>query len=248
MRAPINNYQNQQLNNSPPIPTSLLLVYASETGTTAAMADAVAAGIRSVDDVHLDVVRLRDGTECDPELARRCDGIVLGTPVRHRNMHHAVKRFVEEVLERLWLTDDMVGATGGVFTVGGGHGDVGAGAELCQLGLLATLAANGLVLVSHPKTTPGFDHAGGHWGPAGRTGGPKMEPLELSDAMRSAGHHHGANVARVARALAPQRGSLLARGNVSPSEEVATAFASGEFDRAAPPEGFVSGAAAGLTA
>ena len=68
-----------------------------------------------------------------------------------------------------------------------------------------------------------------------------MEPVNLAEAMLTAGRHHGANVARVARALAPHRGDLLARGNVSPTPELGKAFASGEIRRDDPPAGFVSG-------
>jgi NAD(P)H dehydrogenase (quinone) len=148
--------------------------------------------------------------------------MIIGSPVRHRNMHHRVKKFVEDVLERIWLTDEMVGKVGGVFTVGGGHGNVGAGAEMAQLGMLSTMAANGMVLVTLPKSTPGFDVAGLHWGPAGRTGAVKMMPIPQTDDMLLAGYHHGANVARVAAAL---RGKpLLATGNVAPSPDVLRMF------------------------
>jgi NAD(P)H dehydrogenase (quinone) len=141
-------------------------------------------------------------------------------------MHHRVKLFVENVLEVIWMTDDMVGKVGGVFSVGGGHGNNGAGCELAQVGLLAAMAANGLVLVTHPKCTPGFDEAGSHWGPNGRTGDVKMRPQPLTDGMLAAGHHHGANVARVAAALVAGAGGrdLFARGNVAPAPEVLALF------------------------
>jgi NAD(P)H dehydrogenase (quinone) len=184
------------------------------------MAHAVAEGAASVPGATVDLRELADErlTEISLDDARACDALIVGTSMRHRSMHHRVKLFVENVLEVIWMTDDMVGKVGGVFSVGGGHGNNGAGCELAQVGLLAAMAANGLVLVTHPKCTPGFDEAGSHWGPNGRTGDVKMRPHPLTDGMLAAGHHHGANVARVAAALVAGAGGrdLFARGNVAP--------------------------------
>ena len=207
--------------------TNILLFYTTETGTTKAMAEAVADGVRSVPGAELKFVEVTDGGgELSHDDFTAADGILVGTPVRHRNMHHRVKRVVEEHLEDLWLDDRLVGKVGGVFTVGGGHGDVGAGAELCQLGVLGALAASGVIPVPFPKCTPGADDAGLHWGPSGRTGGPKMTPHDLTDGMLTAARHHGANVARVAAAIrtAREAGELFARGNVAPPPEVLEMF------------------------
>lgn len=79
-----------------------------------------------------------------------------------------------------------------------------------------------MILVTLPKTTPRFQVAGMHWGVHGRSGGAAMELLGITDDMKLAGHHHGANIARVAVEL---RGKdLLARGNVAPSEELLQQF------------------------
>ncbi len=202
--------------------TDILLVFTTDLGSTRAMAESVAAGVRSVPDVTLRVLELLTGDEGTPDDVRRADGLLMGSPVKHRNMHHRVKKFVERLYEQLWLTDEMVGKVGGVFTVGGGHGDAGAGCELAMLGMHAALAASGCVIVPFPKCSPGADAAGLHWGPAGRTGGPKMEPHPLTADMLLAGYHHGANVARVAEALKGK--DLFARGNVAPTPEVLALF------------------------
>ena len=204
--------------------TDILLVYTTETNSTRQMADAVAGGVRSVAGAACEAICLIDGTEVDKDRVVACGGLIVGTPVRHRSMHHRVKRFIERTLEVAWLADEMVGRVGGSFSVGGGHGDAGAGAELCQLGILSAMAANGMVIVPLPKCTPGFDHAGMHWGPVGRSGGPRMQPLWLSDAMLACGRAHGANVARIAKILQPTRASLFERGNVAPSPELVAAF------------------------
>ena len=172
-------------------PTNVLLVFTTDLGSTRAMAESVAAGARSVPGTSVRVIELLTGDEATIDDVRWADGILMGSPVKHRNMHHRLKKFVEQVYEQLWLTDEMVGKVGGVFTVGGGHGDLGAGCELAMLGMLASLAAGGVVPVPFPKCTPGGDAACLHWGPAGRTGGPKMEPRPLTEDMLLAGFHHG---------------------------------------------------------
>ena len=233
-------------------PTHVLVVFTTELNSTRQMAEAVQRGAQSVDGADVRLVCLERGDELTPDDVAACDALIVGTPVRHRSMHHRVKRFIENTLEVAWLDDRMVGMVGATFSVGGGHGDAGAGAELCQLGMLAAMAANGMVLVSLPKCTPGADHAGLHWGPAGRSGGPKMAPLWLSKPMLDTAFHHGANVARIAARLAPARGDLFARGNVSPTPQLVEAFSIGgesgvpapdanPAHREAPPEGFVSG-------
>jgi NAD(P)H dehydrogenase (quinone) len=205
-------------------PARVLLVYTTDTNSTRQMAMSVAEGVRSVEGVQLTVRLLETGGEVAPADMAPFDALIIGTPTRHRNMHHRVKLFIERVVEVLWVWDSMVGMVGGVFSVGGGHGDTGAGAEQCQLGLLAAMAANGMVLIPLPKTTPGADHAGCHWGPVGRSAGPKLEPIWLTRDALSAGYHHGANIARATLALRPHRQTLFARGNQTPGPELLAAF------------------------
>lgn len=192
------------------------------------MAEAVADGARSVNGTE---VTVREAAEAMKDAialeqlkdeTRRADAILMGTPMRHRSADARIKKYIEDVIEQLWLTDEMVGKVGGVFSVGGGYGNTGAGCEIAQLGMLAAMAGVGMILVSLPKTTPGAEVAGSHWGPHGRSGGPGMEPIGITDEMMTCGFHHGANVARVALALKGQ--DLLARGNVAPSKKLLEMF------------------------
>ncbi|MDW4497883.1 hypothetical protein R5H30_07825 [Sulfitobacter sp. D35] len=203
----------------------IMVVYTTDTNTTRRVAERVIAGVNSVG--IADPRLLVTGREVSREDMLACDGLIMGTPVRHRTMHHRVKVFVEDVLEQLWLDDAMVGMVGGTFSVGGGHGDAGAGAELCQLSMSAAMAANGMILVTLPKSTPGGDHACLHWGPAVRTGGPKMEAIWPTASALDCAYHHGANVARVTAAIKAADAPLFASGNVSPSPELLAAFRSG---------------------
>lgn len=203
----------------------VMVVYTTDTNTTRRVAERVIAGVNSVGEA--DARLLVTGHEVTHEDILDCDALIMGTPVRHRSMHHRLKIFVEQVLEQLWLDDAMVGMVGATFSVGGGHGDAGAGAELCQLSMSAAMAANGLILVPLPKSTPGGDHACLHWGPAVRTGGPKLEAIWPTASALDCAYHHGANVARVATAIKASQTPLFASGNVTPRPELLAAFKSG---------------------
>ena len=198
---------------------NVLVVYTSSFGNTQRMAEAVVKGVGSVPDCQAVLKRPEEAIADD---AREAHAIVVGSPMRHRSADARIKQFIENVFERLWLTDDLVGKVGGVFTVGGGYGDCGAGVEIAQLGILAAMAGCGMILVSFPKTTPGADVAGSHWGPHGRSGGPDMEPVGVNERMLEAAFHHGANVARVAASLADK--DLLAKGNVAPPPHILKLF------------------------
>jgi len=209
--------------------TQVLVVHHSKMGHTAAAAERLTAGVRSVPGVAcVSKPVLADGvgenSAATREDFRGADALVLGCPVHQRSVSWEMKRFIDLHCEPSWFWDDMMGRVGGVFATGGGHGGAGGGAELAQLALLANLASLGMILVSHPKTTPGFDVAGMHWGPQVRTGGPKLEP-DPPDGMDphalEALFHYGAAVARVTDAL--RRGAagerLMPVGNVSPSPQ-----------------------------
>jgi NAD(P)H dehydrogenase (quinone) len=173
--------------------TRILIVYHSNKGHTRRMADVVADGVRSVGGA-LAIIKTVD--EVQRSDLKDCNALIIGSPVQQRSMSWEVKRFMDLVCEPSWFYDDMVGRVGGVFTTGGGHGECGAGCELAQISMLGNLASLGMIIVTLPKTTPGFDVAG---------------------------LHHGANIARVATAL---RGSShIAQGNISPPAAVREARA-----------------------
>ena len=139
-----------------PLETNVLVVFTTTTGNTGRMARSVADGAQSVDGC---AVTLTSTEEASLDDGRGCDCLILGSPVRHRSADARVKLFIENGLERLWLTDEMVGKVGGVFTVGGGYGNAGAGCDVTQVGMLAAMAACGMLLVPFPKTSPGSEVA-----------------------------------------------------------------------------------------
>ena len=207
--------------------TKLLIVYTSDFGNTEQMAQKALEGAQSVEDVQTTLQKAEDTSLEDTQQA---DGILIGSPMKHRNMHLRIKDFIERTFEQGWLTDDFVGKIGGVLTVGGGYGNAGAGCEIAQISIVATYAANGMIMVPFPKCTPGSDEAGMHWGPSGRSGDVKMKPVELTEQMLEAAYHHGANVARVTKALAGHP-NLFATGNIAPTPEVAKMFQTANSDK-----------------
>ena len=198
--------------------TRVLVAYVSDMGHTAKLADQVAVGAREAGaEAVLRAIPAEGPMGVILEEVTAADALILGSPVHHRSMHFRMKQFIEDVVYPPYIDDRMMGKVGAVFSCGGGHGAAGGGVEVMQLGILAALAGNGMVLVPFPKCTPGFDESGSHWGPHGRGGGPKMEPLELTPGMLEAARHHGANTARLAAALAGR--DLFARGNVAPAPQ-----------------------------
>ena len=196
----------------------ILIVYHSRQGHTKRMAEAVADGVRSIDGTY---AILKSVDEAQPSDLQGCDALILGCPVQQRTVSWEMKQFIDQNCEPSWFYDDMVGRVSGVFTTGGGHGDCGAGCEMAQLSMLANLASMGTILVTLPKTVPGFDTAGLHWGPHIRTNGATWEsipPEQMNSEGLKAAYHHGANIARITVALRGAR--LMAQGNISPPEPV----------------------------
>lgn len=176
----------------------VLIVYATDYGSTKKMAEAVAAGANSVAGVEVTVKTADEATTDD---VTSSDAIILGSPVHMGSPDWRVKKFIDTICSGLWMKDAISGKVGAVFTTGSGYGNSGGGCELTQLALLNNLAELGLLLVPLPKHTPGYPKAGLQWGPHGRTFGENMEQTGLADEATEAARHHGANVARVALKL-----------------------------------------------
>jgi NAD(P)H dehydrogenase (quinone) len=206
---------------------AVLIVIDSWQGHTERVANEVLSGVVS-EGVEALVRNADDVTIAE---VKRATAMIMGSAVHQRGMTWKMKRFVDEVCEPAWFYDDLVGKVGAVFTAGGGHGQAGGGSEQAQLDMLANLAACGMILVSLPKCTPGFERAGVHWGPTIKTTNDKMDPISpdnLNTEALQAFFHHGANVARVAMRL---QGLSLSRGNRWPSEEVVAGRKEAEASR-----------------
>lgn len=176
----------------------ILVIYESDWGNTKKMAEAVAAGAKSVPGT---TVALKQAGQVTAEDMINSDGVIIGSPVHMGSIDHRVKAFIDSVCSGLWMQDQMIGKAGAVFVTGGGYGSGGGGAELTMLSLLNNMAELGMVIVPLPKKTEGYEYGGLQWGPYARTMGVHMEQDGIKDESLTAAKRHGAHVARVAAAL-----------------------------------------------
>ncbi len=179
--------------------TRVLVTYASTTGNTRRVAEAVAGGARAVP--ATDVVLLPVERVAGHDVAA-ADALIVGSPNHHQGPDSRVRRFAETVVVQLWSEGRLTGKVGAVFGTGGGFGSAGAGGELMLLDLVAPLAWSGMVIVPLPTSTPGFASGGLAWGPWARSSAPDMTAAQIDPEALVVAHHHGGNVARVAAQLA----------------------------------------------
>lgn len=176
----------------------VLIVYASDYGSTKKMAAAVTQGAESVEGVET-IVKVAD--EATAEDMTSSDAIIFGSPTHMGSVDWRVKKLIDTVCSGLWMKNALNGKIGAVFTTGGGFGLSGGGAELTMLSMLANLVELGMIIVPLPKNTPGYALGGLHWGPHIRTMDDSMQPLELTEATYEAARNHGVHVGRLSLAL-----------------------------------------------
>jgi NAD(P)H dehydrogenase (quinone) len=182
----------------------VLVVYATDYGSTKKMADAIAQGAAEVDDVTADVVPAEEATK---EQVLDCDALVLGSPVHMGSMDWRVKKFIDTVCSPLWMDDQLNGRVGAVFACGSGFGNAGGGCELAMLSMLNNLVELGLIICPLPKNTPGYPKGGLQWGPYARAHHEDITPIEGGaprERIEACGHH-GAHIARLAKIIAGQK-------------------------------------------
>lgn len=176
--------------------TTVLVTYDSDYGNTKTMAEAVAEGVDAVDGCESLLKDVSDATAEDVEAAA---GVIVGTPVHMGACSANVKKWIDEVCGGLWMENKAVGKVGAVFASGSGYGSAGGGCELAMLSVLTNLAELGMILVSLPKATAGYERAGLHWGPYGRSATPSMEQVGVGDTPLEVCRNHGRHVANIAK-------------------------------------------------
>lgn len=119
----------------------ILVVYFSQTGLTQAMAEAVAAGARTVQGVETKLQSV-DETKNSDLLA--ADAIIVGSPVINANPAPEVVSFISR-----WPFDGspLMNKLGAAFVTGGG---ISAGEELVQLNILHSMMIFGMIVVGGP--------------------------------------------------------------------------------------------------
>jgi NAD(P)H dehydrogenase (quinone) len=196
--------------------STILVLYYSRGGRTAALARHAARGVESAGAV----ARIRTvppvaatTTASDPpvptdgppyaELADlvETDGLLLGSPTRFGNMAAPLKHFLDSTSE-LWLAGTLADRPAGVFTASSSaHG----GQESTLLSMTLPLLHHGMLIVGVPYTEAAlFDT---------RTGGSPYGATHLATAWNTAlskdeiavAHALGARVARIAMRLRAPR-------------------------------------------
>jgi NAD(P)H dehydrogenase (quinone) len=177
---------------------NILIVYATDHGSTKKAAEAVAAGVTTVSGCTANVLEAEKATLDDLSAA---NGLILGSPTHMGSMDWRVKKFIDTVTSAAWMKGIFIGRVGGVFMTGGGYGNAGGGCELTMLAMINDLAELGALIVPLPNSTPGYAKAGIQWGPYGRSHSEDGNPTGLSDDKLEVFRHHGANIARAAALL-----------------------------------------------
>jgi NAD(P)H dehydrogenase (quinone) len=162
----------------------VLVAYHSVTGNTEKMAEAVAAGARTVPGAQVLVKRVGQVTADELFAA---DAIVVGSPVYWANMAGEVKTFFDNWQFKFGVFPDfkMKNKVGAAFATGG---QISSGKEVTMLSMLAAMLGNYMIVVS----------GGGAFGASATTEGesPGIDESEAANARVL-----GARVAEVARAL-----------------------------------------------
>ncbi|HNO74314.1 MAG TPA: NAD(P)H:quinone oxidoreductase [Nitrosomonas mobilis] len=141
----------------------ILILYYSMYGHIEIMANAVAEGVRSIENAEAVVKRVPE--LMSEEAARRVgakldqvapiatvdelptyDAIIFGTPTRFGNMCAQMRNFLDQT-GRLWLDGGLIGKVGSVFTsTGTQHG----GQETTITSFHTTLLHHGMIIVGVP--------------------------------------------------------------------------------------------------
>lgn len=190
---------------------TILVLYYSRHGATAAMASQVARGVekvtgmsamlRTVPPVSAECEKSGDEIPADGPLycelddLRDCAGLVLGSPTRFGNMAAPMKYFLDQT-SSLWLSGAMIDKPAAVFTSTSSlHG----GQESTLLSMMLPLLHHGMVIAGLPYSEAGLmtTRSGGtpygasHWAGADNS-------RELDDGEAALCRALGARVARLA--------------------------------------------------
>ena len=162
----------------------VLVLYYSQHGATRSMANLIAQGVETVDDVCAQVRTVANiSSVCEaienvipnegPPYAtlddlKRCDGLALGSPTHFGNMAAPLKYFLDNT-SSLWLSGALTGKPAGVFTSTSSlHG----GQETTLTSMMLPLFHHGMLLLGLPYREAALLNT--------RTGGTPYGPSHLS--------------------------------------------------------------------
>ncbi|MCF6138978.1 NAD(P)H:quinone oxidoreductase [Pseudalkalibacillus berkeleyi] len=203
--------------------TKILIPYYSAFGHVYHMAQAVAEGVRKVDDVEVKIVRIKEFAEVEKAMSENeyyvkaqemqsdipvathedlkwADGIIWGIPTRYGSMPAQMKQYLDSA-GGLWMNGELEGKATAVFT---STGSIHGGQETTALTSFVPFMHFGMIFVGLPygenPEQLTSDAVGGSPYSASTVAGPEggEQPKEVD--MTMAGRL-GARVAKVAGAL-----------------------------------------------
>jgi len=166
-------------------PVHVLIAYHSETGNTEAMANAVAEGARTVNEV---TVTLKPVSEVTASDLLDADAIIVGSPVYNANVSPEISAFIASWPFEGEPLKDKIGAA---FVSAGG---MSAGEEIVQMNILQSMLVFGMVVVGGPDWKQPF----GASSVTSEMPFTTTSPEETEDLFLRKGHSLGARVAAIA--------------------------------------------------
>ena len=196
--------------------TTVLVLYYSRGGRTAALARQAARGVESAGavgaaphraarnrghDGGLPPVPADGPPYASSTICSEADGLLLGSPTRFGNMAAPLKHFLDSTSE-LWLSGGLADKPAGVFTSSSSpHG----GQESTLLSMQLPLLHHGMLIVGVPYTEPALFETRTGGSPYGASHVATPWNTTLSADESAVARALGARVARLARALAQDR-------------------------------------------
>ena len=190
----------------------VLILYYSQSGSTAAMAQQIARGVETVTGV---AARLRtvpkisttiEATDpdipdegaiyCSYDELKQCSALALGSPTRFGNMAAPLKYFLDGTGD-IWLNGNLINKPAGVFSSSSSlHG----GQETTLISMIQPLLHHGMVIAGIPYSSPELSHTQTGGTPYGATHWAK-DGIELSDEEISLCRQQGSRLAQLALKL-----------------------------------------------
>lgn len=191
----------------------ILILYYSQYGSTAEMANQIARGVDEVADATSKIRTVpRVSTVCEAtedsipksghpyatlEDLKACDGLALGSPTHYGNMAAPLKYFLDNTTE-LWFSGGMAGKPAGVFTaVSSMHG----GHETTLISMMLPLLHHGMLVLGVPSTEAALMRTvsgGTPYGPSHLSG---KDRVGLTEDEKAICRNLGTRLARTALAL-----------------------------------------------
>ncbi|MHA7131764.1 flavodoxin family protein [Algoriphagus namhaensis] len=136
-----------QENAFPQETSNVLIAYYSKSGNTAALAQNIAEGAKSVEGVSVKLLAIDQIKQTD---LLQADAIILGSPVYNANVAPPMQEFINS-----WPFENrpLEGKIGAAFTTGGG---ISIGEEGVMLSLIQSMLIHGMIIMGGDTTESAF--------------------------------------------------------------------------------------------